>query len=80
MELDGTTFEGSNKPSGPPTGSCCWFNRGVLNDSLRMGVDGPAQLFVTGCWKIGENFPAFTHIIVTGTDIYSMERLPLEGS
>ena len=36
-----------------------------------MDVDGPAQLFVTGCQRIGENFPAFTYPMVTGTNIYS---------
>ena len=60
------------RTSGPSTGSCCWFNRGVLNDSLRMGVDGPAQLVVTGSWRIGENFPAFKYTMATGTDIYTL--------
>ena len=59
------------QPSGPSTGSCCWFNRGVLNDSLRLGVNGPAQLFVTGWQRIGEDFPAFTYPMVTGTNICS---------
>ena len=37
-----------------------------------MDVDGPAQRFVTGCRRIGENFPAFTYTMVTGTDIYTL--------
>ena len=37
-----------------------------------MDVDGPAQLFVTGCQRIGENFPAFTYPMVTGTNIHTL--------
>ena len=37
-----------------------------------MGIDGPAQLVVTGCWRIGENFPAFKYTMATGTDIHTL--------
>ena len=76
LEPDGTTFGRSNEPldllQARAAGSTEEFSA-TSCEELRRTVN-------TYMKRVVENFPAFAHTMVTGTDIYFMERLSLEGN